>query len=212
MVSRVPSLQRHYPPSPLLNPSYTLSPFSRFPGCPGYTAYLSPVISARDEEGFSRFQVRPCLRAVAKHPAGAVHLFSQPVSVSRAAFTQLVGARPPVYLVSRPPRVHFRYGPAAHSPPQGSKHYPHPRAPSLRSHGSKMSAIGLTTAECDGEWREPASTTCVRACALRRSLSPGCRAECCAPSTTAMGILWSLPCGRRLIESCRALSIRSHPG
>jgi len=118
MVSRVPLLQRHYPPSPLLNPSYTLSPFGRLPGGPGYTAYLSPVISARGEEGFSLCPVRPCLRAVANHPAGAVHLFSQPVSMSRAAFARKLRARPPVLTLSRPPRVHLVTAPAARSPPR----------------------------------------------------------------------------------------------
>jgi hypothetical protein len=44
---------------------------SRFPGCSGYTAYPASALSGRDEEGFSSCSMRPCLRAIANHPAGA---------------------------------------------------------------------------------------------------------------------------------------------
>src|SRR5438270_5615744 len=40
----------------------------RFPGVAGYTAYLAPTISRRDEEGFSSCSACPCHRAVASTP------------------------------------------------------------------------------------------------------------------------------------------------
>jgi len=54
--------QRYYRPlrHPLL--------FARFPGCAGYTGYLAPCISAREEEGFSSCLARPCHRAAAPTP------------------------------------------------------------------------------------------------------------------------------------------------
>lgn len=42
--------------------------FGRFPGGAGYTAYLLPAISLRDEEGFSSCFACPCHRAVAFTP------------------------------------------------------------------------------------------------------------------------------------------------
>src|SRR6516164_11661274 len=39
--------------------------FGRLPGVAGYTAYLAPAISRRDEEGFSSCLACPCHRAVA---------------------------------------------------------------------------------------------------------------------------------------------------
>ena len=42
--------------------------FGRLPGFAGYTAYLAPVISRRDEEGFSSCLACPCHRAVASTP------------------------------------------------------------------------------------------------------------------------------------------------
>src|ERR1700752_3136638 len=55
-------LHRYYGPSrhPLV--------FGRFPGFAGYTAYLAPTISRRDEEGFSSCSACPCHRAVASTP------------------------------------------------------------------------------------------------------------------------------------------------
>jgi hypothetical protein len=43
--------------------------FDRLPGLAGYTTYLAPVISHRDEEGFTFHSMCPCHRAVAFHPA-----------------------------------------------------------------------------------------------------------------------------------------------
>src|SRR5262245_34824826 len=40
----------------------------RFPGLAGYTIYPAPVISHRDEEGFSSCSACPCHRAVASTP------------------------------------------------------------------------------------------------------------------------------------------------
>src|ERR1700761_2308075 len=42
--------------------------FGRLPGVVGYTAYLAPAISRRDEEGFSSCSACPCHRAVASTP------------------------------------------------------------------------------------------------------------------------------------------------
>ena len=55
-------LHRYYGPSrhPLV--------FDRLPGFAGYTAYLAPTISRRDEEGFSSCLACPCHRAVASTP------------------------------------------------------------------------------------------------------------------------------------------------
>ena len=66
--------QGRFPPPALpgftgtTNPSATLSPVSRLPGAPGYTAYLAPPISRRGEEGFSSCLARPRYRAVATTP------------------------------------------------------------------------------------------------------------------------------------------------
>src|SRR6516165_10408463 len=55
-------LHRYYEPGrhPLV--------FCRLPGVAGYTAYLAPSISRRDEEGFSSCSACPCHRAVASTP------------------------------------------------------------------------------------------------------------------------------------------------
>ena len=58
------------------DPSDSLSPSVRFPGVPGYTAYLAPLISDRDEEGLSSCSARPCHHAVDNHPAGVSHSMS----------------------------------------------------------------------------------------------------------------------------------------
>ncbi len=58
------------------DPSDSLSPSVRFPGVPGYTAYLAPLISDRDEEGLSSCSARPCHHAVDNHPAGVSHRIS----------------------------------------------------------------------------------------------------------------------------------------
>src|SRR5215469_10527754 len=44
--------------------------FGRLPGGAGYTAYLAPAISRRDEEGFSSCSACPCHRAVASTRRG----------------------------------------------------------------------------------------------------------------------------------------------
>ena len=49
-------------------PSATLSSSADFPGVAGYTAYLAPPLSRRDEEGFSSCSTCPCRRAVATTP------------------------------------------------------------------------------------------------------------------------------------------------
>jgi hypothetical protein len=81
----------------------------RFPGVTGYTAYLAPVISARDEEGLSSCSARPCHHAVDNHPVGVSHRISL-IAMIHAAFAKSLPARPPRLKVSRPPLVRLRYG------------------------------------------------------------------------------------------------------
>ena len=68
--------------------------FDRFPGVPGYTTYLAPMISHRDEEGLSSCLARPCHHAIDNHPAGVIHRISH-FAVNHAAFTKPLQARPP---------------------------------------------------------------------------------------------------------------------
>ena len=107
--SRAPSLHRHYPASTLLwtrpTPS-RLRPLSR---CAGYTAYLAPSISRRDEEGFSSCLACPCHHAVDNHPAGVSHRFSL-FAMSHAAFAIAIASSASGAKVSRPPLVRLRYG------------------------------------------------------------------------------------------------------
>jgi len=42
--------------------------FDAFPAVHGYSIYLAPTISSRDEEGFSSCSACPCYRAVATTP------------------------------------------------------------------------------------------------------------------------------------------------
>src|SRR5947209_18261027 len=85
--SRVPSptgitpLRRYYEPvrQPLA--------VGRFPGTPGYTPDLTPLISPRDEEGFSSCSMRLRHRAVAPSSAGARRRVSQTAS-ARVAFAE----------------------------------------------------------------------------------------------------------------------------
>src|SRR5207245_617294 len=79
--SRVPSLHGHYYSGPIRHPLA----IGRFPGTPGYTPDLTPLISQRDEEGFSSCSMRLCHRAVAPSPAGARRRVSQTAS-ARVAF------------------------------------------------------------------------------------------------------------------------------
>src|SRR3984893_14159012 len=105
-------LHRYYRPSrhPLV--------FGRLPGFAGYTAYLAPTISRRDEEGFSSCSACPCHRAVASTPPRRTA-----VSVS---FRLVIlpspygcGLDPRGYSFSRPQCVHCCYGPVTRNPPSG---------------------------------------------------------------------------------------------
>ena len=60
--TEVTPLRRYY------GPGRHLLVFGRLPGLAGYTAYLVPTISRRDEEGFSSCLACPCHRAVAFTP------------------------------------------------------------------------------------------------------------------------------------------------
>ena len=68
--------------------------FGCFPGLTGYTAYLAPPISRRDEEGLSSCLARPCHHAVDNHPAGVTDRIG-PFAISHAAFAKTLQARPP---------------------------------------------------------------------------------------------------------------------
>src|ERR1035437_8310662 len=91
----------------------------RFPGCAGYTIYLAPVISLRDEEGFSSCLAYPCHRAVASTPPRSrcrVGQSSAPpcclrpsVAGSALEFTHFRGHF----------RLHFHYGPVTRDLPEG---------------------------------------------------------------------------------------------
>ena len=81
-------LRRYY------EPSRRRLVFGRFPGCPGYTAYLAPPISRRDEDGFSRCSACPCHCAAPTHPAGVTDRLRQP-AVCHAAFAPKQRAQPP---------------------------------------------------------------------------------------------------------------------
>src|SRR4029077_16150500 len=67
--------------------------FDRFPGFAGYTTYLAPVISHRDEEGFASSSVCPCHRAVASTPPRWECRVGQ-ISASHVAFAPQLRARP----------------------------------------------------------------------------------------------------------------------
>jgi hypothetical protein len=69
------------------DPSATLSSSANFPGPPVIRPTLAPLISQRDEEGFSSCSMRLCHRAVAPSPAGASHRVSQTAS-ARVAFAE----------------------------------------------------------------------------------------------------------------------------
>ncbi len=49
-------------------PTATVSSSTDFPGDTGYTAYLAPPISRRDEDGFSSCSAHPCHRAAPTTP------------------------------------------------------------------------------------------------------------------------------------------------
>ncbi len=93
--------------------------FDRFPGWAGYTIYPAPVISRRDEEGFSSCLACPCHRAVASTPPrqrcrigqifGAPYCLRPTVAGSALGFTHFRGHI----------RVHCCYGPVARDLPRG---------------------------------------------------------------------------------------------
>jgi hypothetical protein len=71
--------------------------FHPFPSVAGYRAYLSPVISPWDEEGFSSCLACPCHHAVATTPPEWVSRQYQS-SAAHAAFAFRLQARPPEFL------------------------------------------------------------------------------------------------------------------
>ena len=75
------------------NLAAAVSSSADFPGS-GYTTYLAPPISRRDEDGFSSCSACPCHRAAPNHPAGVTRRLSQPAAC-HAAFAPKQRARPP---------------------------------------------------------------------------------------------------------------------
>jgi len=73
------------PPHSYFGPVRLPLAFGRFPGVPGYTAYLAPPISRRGEEGLSSCSARPCHHAVDNHPVGVIHRISL-VAMNHVAF------------------------------------------------------------------------------------------------------------------------------
>jgi hypothetical protein len=96
-----------FPRSPLYALSSLVRPirhplaFDRFPGLAGYTIYLAPMISHRDEEGFASYSVCPCYRAVAFTPPRWRCRIGQ-ISAPHAAFALRKQARPSDLRLSRP--------------------------------------------------------------------------------------------------------------
>src|SRR5216110_2117446 len=83
--SRVPSLHGVAPLHRYYGPVRHPLAVGRFPGATGYTTDLAPLISQRDEEGFSSCPMRLSHRAVVPSPAGAHRRVSQTAS-ARIAF------------------------------------------------------------------------------------------------------------------------------
>ena len=125
----LPCCQSHYrqrgrfPPPALpgfpgtTNPSATLSPVSRLPGAPGYTAYLCSADFSPGRGGLLQLlsaSSSPCRRY---HPARVSQRFSQS-ALRHAAFVLRKRTRPPDLMCSRGYLcVHSRYGPVTRRPP-----------------------------------------------------------------------------------------------
>ena len=93
--------------------------FGRLPGFAGYTAYLTPTISRRDEEGFSSCLACPCHRAVASTPPKWNSRIGQ-ISATHTAFTLTVaGSALGAFHFRGHIYVHFCYGPMTRNHPKG---------------------------------------------------------------------------------------------
>jgi hypothetical protein len=76
--------------------------FGRLPGCTGYTAYLAPPLSRREEEGFSSCLARPCHRAAAiTPPEWSIVPASVRISMLPSPYGNGLGLR--CFRLSRPP-------------------------------------------------------------------------------------------------------------
>jgi hypothetical protein len=106
-------LRRYY------EPSRRRLVFGRFPGRPGYTAYLAPPSSRRDEDGFSSCSTCPCHRAAPNHPAGAAGCLGQPTACPYCLRPTLEGSASGVFFCRGHHWVHFRCGPVTRSPSRG---------------------------------------------------------------------------------------------
>jgi hypothetical protein len=97
------------------NPSATVSSSADFPGDTGYTAYLAPPISRRDEDGFSSCSAHPCHRAAPTTPPERI---DASVRIRRSVLpspnTRRLGLRS--NLCRGHLWVHLRCGPVTRSP------------------------------------------------------------------------------------------------
>jgi hypothetical protein len=92
--------------------------FGRFPGVSGYTTYLAPPFSRREEEGFSSCLACPCLHAVAPTPPEWVSRVSQsPAPHTAFAFTVAGSASGAAHLRGHL-CVRLRYGLATRPHPE----------------------------------------------------------------------------------------------
>jgi hypothetical protein len=92
--------------------------FDRLPGSTGYTIYLAPMISHRDEEGFASYSSCPRHRAVVSTPPRRQCRVGQ-ISASHAAFALRMRARPSDLHFRDHICVHCRYGPVTRNLPKG---------------------------------------------------------------------------------------------
>jgi len=99
--------------------------FGRFPGFAGYTAYLAPAISHRDEEGFSSFQ-HVFATVLSLPPRQGEQSYRSVFGCSCCLHPTVAGSALGDYSLSRPHRVIgiggslYRAAPLPHHPACGS--------------------------------------------------------------------------------------------
>src|SRR6266568_6784245 len=90
--------------------------FHRFPGFASYTASLLPLLSWRDEEGFSSCSTCPCHRAIPTTPPEC-HVASVSPRHAMLPSPRSRGLGLRIFILFRGHLwVYFRYGPVTHSP------------------------------------------------------------------------------------------------
>src|SRR5580700_6804326 len=115
--------------------------FGRFPGCSGYTVYLAPPLSRREEEGFSSCSARPCHRATTppRNRASCQPAYPAPCCLH----PPVTGSAPGASHLRGHLCVRLRYGPVTRSHPYGDVvdglqviGFPPPCHPSYKASGS----------------------------------------------------------------------------